>query len=78
MLIFRPMFEFSGRAPRAGLETLAGRIRHAGRTLETPVLVQYLGSVEQQVLSPVCVTFKSSKLHMSAVYMYVGSCALNN
>ena len=34
--VFRPMFIFSGRAPRAGLETLAARIRPAGRSLETP------------------------------------------
>jgi len=32
------MFEFSGTAPRAGLETLAGCIRLAGRTLKTPGL----------------------------------------
>ena len=35
------MFEFSGRAPRAGLETLVGRIRPAGRTLETPALAYH-------------------------------------
>jgi len=29
---------FSGRAQRAGLETSAGWIRPAGRTLETPAL----------------------------------------
>jgi len=32
------MFIFSERAPRAGLETLAGRIQPAGRSLETFVL----------------------------------------
>src|SRR6218665_1044679 len=32
------MFEFSGRAPQAGLKALAGRIRPSGRTLETPDL----------------------------------------
>lgn len=31
------MFEFSGRTQQAGLETVAGRIRPAGCTLETPV-----------------------------------------
>src|SRR6218665_996978 len=31
------MFEISGRAPQAGLETLAGLIRYTGRTLETHV-----------------------------------------
>ena len=36
-LIFRSMFEFLGRADRrVGLEILAGRIRPASRTLETP------------------------------------------
>jgi len=34
--VFRPMFIFSGRAPRVRLETLAGRIWPAGRSLETP------------------------------------------
>lgn len=29
------MFEFSGRVPQAGLQTLVGRIRPAGHTLET-------------------------------------------
>jgi len=35
---FSSMFEFSGKAPRAGLATLAGHIQPAGHTLETPGL----------------------------------------
>src|SRR6218665_1420891 len=35
-LFFVQCFVFSGRAPRAGLEALASRIRPAGRSLETP------------------------------------------
>jgi len=36
--VFRPMLIFSGRDPRAGLETLEGRIQPTGRSLETLVL----------------------------------------
>jgi len=48
--MFRPMFEYSGRAPRAGLDTLAGRIRPVGHTLETPA-IHYKNPAAQNYLN---------------------------
>jgi len=61
------MFEFSGRALRAGLETLVGQIRPTGHTLETHVMTHIIEIFLSCLASKVLTKSPCSAVHLNAI-----------
>jgi len=64
------MLEFLRKAPRAGLESLAGQIGSTDRTLETPGLRNPISKLHGGSAYPSIAAITKNRLNVSYIYIY--------